>query len=61
MSALSEQVAALVAQQRADLETLRLSLPLDDPDRHALDLDADRTFAQMACDHPEACTCEETP
>jgi hypothetical protein len=50
VSALTEQVAAL--------EALRQSLPLDDPDRHALDLDADRRFAQLACDHPEKCTCD---
>jgi hypothetical protein len=48
MSALTEQVAAL--------EALRQSLPLTDPDRHALDLDADAAFARLACDHPEKCT-----
>lgn len=31
-----------------DLETARRHLPLDDPDRHALDLDADRRFAALA-------------
>lgn len=57
-------VAALVVRQRlAALEQTRQRLPLDDPDRHALDIDADRRFAQLACDHPEACACnpEETP
>ncbi|MBX9392216.1 hypothetical protein K4749_01045 [Streptomyces sp. TRM72054] len=56
-------VAALVVRQRlAALEETRQRLPLDDPDRHALDLDADRAFAQLACDHPETCACpEETP
>lgn len=49
----------LVTRQRlAALEQTRLRLPLTDPDRHALDLDADRAFAQLACDHPEACACD---
>lgn len=57
MTALQPEVAALVTRQRnAAIEALRQSLPLDDPDRHALDLDADTRFAQMAADHPEACT-----
>ncbi|MBA4865974.1 hypothetical protein H1V43_32445 [Streptomyces sp. PSKA54] len=52
-------VQLLVERQRlAALEELRERLPLDDPDRHALDTAADARFAQMACDHPEACTCE---
>ncbi|MGQ4513620.1 hypothetical protein [Streptomyces sp. DW26H14] len=42
----------LTAQLRttaaADLEAARLRLPLDDPDRHSLDLDVDRQFAEMA-------------
>lgn len=62
MTALQPEVAALVTRQRnAAIEALRQSLPLDDPDRHALDLDADTRFAQMAADHPEHCTYEETP
>lgn len=57
MTALQPEVAALVTRQRnAAIEALRQSLPIDDPDRHALDLDADHAFAQMAADHPEACT-----
>ncbi|MFH8405481.1 hypothetical protein ACH4FX_12010 [Streptomyces sp. NPDC018019] len=32
----------------ARLEILRLRLPLDDPDRHALDSDADAAFAALA-------------
>ncbi|GGJ87331.1 hypothetical protein GCM10011583_18590 [Streptomyces camponoticapitis] len=32
----------------AELARIRESLPLDDPDRHALDLDADTRFAQLA-------------
>lgn len=32
----------------AELARIRESLPLDDPDRHALDLDADNAFAQLA-------------
>lgn len=35
-------------QQAAALEQLRQSLPLTDPDRHALDVDADRAFAALA-------------
>lgn len=51
-------VARQTAQRLADLDALRERLPLNDPDRHALDVDADRLFAQMACDHPEKCTCD---
>lgn len=52
-------VNGLVTRQRlAALEETRLRLPLTDPDRHALDVDADRVFAQLACDHPEACVCD---
>jgi len=43
-----------------ELDGLRERLPLDDPDRHALDLDADVRFARMACEHPDACACEPT-
>ncbi|MGW1015643.1 hypothetical protein [Streptomyces niveus] len=32
----------------AELARIRESLPLDDPDRHALDLDVDTTFARAA-------------
>ena|SRR5690606_21827403 len=35
-------------QRYADIESLRQRLPLDDPDRHALDLDADIQFAELA-------------
>jgi hypothetical protein len=59
MSDLQPEVSALIARQRAaDIETLRLSLPLLDPDRHALDLDADRAFAQLACECPNLCACD---
>lgn len=59
---MQSEVAALVTRQRnAAIEALRQSLPLDDPDRHALDLDADHAFAQLATEHPEHCTREETP
>jgi hypothetical protein len=41
-------IALLVDRQRAAaLETLRASLPLDDPDRHALDA-TDAAFARLA-------------
>lgn len=49
-------VQMLVIRQRlAALDELRTRLPLDDPDRHTLDSDADARFAQLATDHPEAC------
>jgi hypothetical protein len=35
-------------QQAAALEKLRVSLPLDDPDRHALGTVADAVFARFA-------------
>jgi len=38
-----------------DIEALRLSLPLDDPDRHALENPAvEDAFAHLAIDHPAA-------
>jgi hypothetical protein len=56
---IAQLVRALVERQHLTaLEATRQSLPLDDPDRHALDLDTDTRFAQMACDHPDACTCD---
>ncbi|UOB09137.1 hypothetical protein MQE23_08735 [Streptomyces sp. HP-A2021] len=39
----------VVRQRLAALEQTRQTLPLDDPDRHALDLDADARFADLAC------------
>ncbi|MFJ6066525.1 hypothetical protein ACIQHU_26215 [Streptomyces tendae] len=60
MTALQPEVAALVTRQRnAAIEAIRQSLPLDDPDRHALDLDADQAFARLATEHPEHCTRQE--
>lgn len=39
--------------QALDVEALRLSLPLDDPDRHALENPAvEDAFAHLAIDHP---------
>ncbi|WP_370665378.1 hypothetical protein [Streptomyces sp. IBSBF 2507] len=56
MTTLQPEVAALVTRQRnAAIEAIRQSLPLDDPDRHALDLDADTAFARLATEHPEHC------
>lgn len=41
-------VALLVErQQAAALEDLRTHLPVDDPDRHALDTEADEAFARL--------------
>ncbi|MCM1977179.1 hypothetical protein [Streptomyces sp. G1] len=41
------------AASDVDLEALRLSLPLDDPDRHALEDPAvEDAFAHLAIDHP---------
>ncbi|MFD0052983.1 hypothetical protein ACFVHR_04565 [Streptomyces sp. NPDC127168] len=62
MTALQPEVAALVTRQRnAAIEELRQSLPLLDPDRHALDLDADQAFARLATEHPEHCHEENQP
>jgi len=36
----------------ADLEEIRLSLPVDDPDRHTLDTVADEAFAHLAPGYP---------
>lgn len=41
----------------AALETARLHLPLDDPDRHALD--NEEPFARLACTHPECCSTDK--
>ncbi|MFD3520487.1 hypothetical protein [Streptomyces sp. NPDC058653] len=43
-----ERLDVPLADVLADLARIRESLPLDDPDRHALDLDADTRFAQLA-------------
>jgi hypothetical protein len=36
-----------------DLEAMRLSLPVDDPDRHDLDTVADERFAHLAPGYPD--------
>lgn len=36
-----------------DFESLRLRLPLDDPDRHDLDAAADEAFAHLAPGYPD--------
>ncbi|NUP52314.1 MAG: hypothetical protein HOW97_34085 [Catenulispora sp.] len=36
-----------------DFEALRESLPVDDPDRHALDTVADESFARLAPGYPD--------
>jgi hypothetical protein len=46
----SARVPRMVA---ASLEQLRLSLPLDDPDRHDLDVEADERFAALAPGRPD--------
>lgn len=38
-----------------DFESLRLRLPLDDPDRHDLDTVADEAFAHLAPGYPNTC------
>lgn len=56
MSALMEQVAALVARQRAQLtDAGRLALAA--AYRHQPE-PFEAEFAQLACDHPELCTCD---
>lgn len=39
-----------------DLEALRLSLPVGDPDRHDLDGVADEAFAHLAPGYPGTCS-----
>lgn len=48
MTAPIERLDVPVADVLTDLARIRESLPLNDPDRHALDLDADTAFAQLA-------------
>lgn len=38
-----------------DFEALRTRLPLSDPDRHVLDVDADEAFAHLAPGYPGTC------
>jgi hypothetical protein len=47
-------IEALDVSVEVLLERLRLSLPVDDPDRHALDTVADDAFARLAPGYPEA-------
>jgi hypothetical protein len=49
--------ALVERQQLAELDALREQLPLDDPDRHALDVQADAAFAQLACECDDPCAC----
>jgi hypothetical protein len=52
-------VSLLTVRQRlAALDEVREHLPLTDPDRHDLDIDADQRFAAMAAAHPEAAPAE---
>jgi hypothetical protein len=54
---IAQLVRALVERQRLTaLEATRQALPLDDPDRHALDLDTDTRFAAIACASPSGDT-----
>jgi hypothetical protein len=54
---IAQLVRALVERQRLTaLEATRQSLPLLDPDRHALDTDADTRFAAIACACPSGDT-----
>lgn len=39
-----------------DLEALRLSLPVSDPDQHALDTVADDLFSHLAPGYPNTCS-----
>jgi hypothetical protein len=56
VSALAQQVAALVARQRAT-QTDADRQALADAYRHQPE-PFEAEFAQMACDHPEKCTCD---
>ncbi|MDJ0342183.1 hypothetical protein QMK19_03155 [Streptomyces sp. H10-C2] len=42
------------------LEVTRRRMQLTDPDRHFLDVDADRSYAAMAAAHPELVTIDPT-
>lgn len=43
---------AIEPREAEALENLRTSLPLDDPDRHSLDIVADDLFAHLAPGYP---------
>ncbi|WP_381800995.1 hypothetical protein [Streptomyces niveus] len=51
MTAPIERLDAPLDAVLADLARIREALPLDDPDRHALDLDADTNFARLAANY----------
>ncbi|WP_318205329.1 hypothetical protein [Streptomyces sp. SCL15-4] len=53
MTALQPEITALVARQREQ----RLAEGVAAEARHQVD-DTDPVFARLACDHPEACSCE---
>lgn len=56
LNRLQADMKKLVTRQRvqrlAELDTLREHLPVNDPDRHALDVDADARFAAIASPAP---------
>ena len=60
VSRLTRDLRDLVARQRAQ----RIAEGIAAEARHLMDPaegPIETAFAQMACDHPERCTCEETP
>ncbi|MGQ5576705.1 hypothetical protein [Streptomyces sp. ECR3.8] len=54
---LQADMRQLVARQRLQAGIAAEARHLMDPAETAFE----KAFAQMACDHPEACTCEESP
>jgi hypothetical protein len=46
----------MAARKEQQMEALRLSLPVSDPDRHDLDVVADDLFAHLAPGYPPAVT-----
>lgn len=54
---LQADMRALVARQRLQAGIAAEARHLMDPNEASFEA----AFAQMACDHPERCACEETP
>ncbi|MFJ6566546.1 hypothetical protein ACIQNU_03945 [Streptomyces sp. NPDC091292] len=56
LSTLREQMTALVARQQQDVSVDRLRRLLAEQ-AHQVDT-SDTAYARLACDHPEACSCD---
>lgn len=55
---LRDRMAALVERQKRDAAAERLRLLLAEQS-HQVDTAADAAFARLACEHPEACSCND--